>query len=211
MFKRLSKMMLKSDNKVIAAIGRWLQRYKSFLKGVFAGILLMFLMNQAWDTVTIWWYSRGLEQEMENYLDPPPFPPEVSVDYEWMIRTLDDQEMAMTDFEGKVVFLNFWATWCPPCVAEMPSIQRLYNTLKDDEVAFVCISDEEGDTVRKFVEEKGFTFPVYTIDGELPEEFMRRGIPTTFILSKEGKIAFKHIGGARWDDHTSIDFIRNLL
>jgi thiol-disulfide isomerase/thioredoxin len=111
-----------------------------------------------------------------------------------------------------VVFLNFWATWCPPCVGEMPSIQRLYDTLKDEEgVVFVCVSDEEPDTVRKFVEEKGYTFPVYTMEGERPEDFRGRGIPTTFILSQDGKISFRHIGSAKWDDQSSIDFIKNLL
>jgi hypothetical protein len=76
---------------------------------------------------------------------------------------------------------------------------------------FVCVSDEESDTVRKFVEEKGYTFPIYTMKGERLEDFQGRGIPTMFIISKEEKIAFRHIGSAKWDDQTSIDFIRNLL
>jgi hypothetical protein len=93
----------------------------------------------------------------------------------------------------------------------MPSIQRLYDTLHDENIAFVCISAEDSDTVRKFVEKSGYTFPIYTIDGDRPEEFRTRGIPTTFLLSKDGKIAFQQVGSVKWDDQTSIDFINTLL
>ena len=65
--------------------------------------------------------------------------------------------------------------------------------------------------VQKFVQEKGYTFPIYTMKAERPEDFKGRGIPATFILAKNGKIAFKHIGSAKWDDQASIDFIKTLL
>ncbi len=210
MLKRLHQSLLESDHNVLRVVGKFLQRYKQFLLGVVAGIVVTLIAIEAWDFLMNWRYSRDID--WEKYLEAPPFPQEVAVTYDWTIQTLDGQEFNMTETKGNVIFLNFWATWCPPCVGEMPSIQRLYDTLKDKEgVVFVCVSDEESDTVQKFVKEKGYTFPIYTMEGERPEDFQGRGIPTTFILSKDGKIAFRHIGSAKWDDQTSVDFIKKLL
>ena len=152
-----------------------------------------------------------LERELEDQLSPPDFKEEVPADYNWTISTLDGQEFQMTELQGKVMFLNFWATWCPPCVAEMPGIQRLYDIFKDKNVAFVCISREDPDTVREFVEEHEYSFPIYTMDDERPEAFMSRGIPATFILDQDGDIVFRQEGSAKWDDQSSIDFMNGLL
>lgn len=116
----------------------------------------------------------------------------------------------MESIQGNVIFLNFWATWCGPCVLEMPSIQALYDQMKDD-IAVLCISDEEADTIQTFIDENGYTFPIYRIQGERPDDFATWGIPATFILTKEGKMAFRHTGSAQWDHETSVDFIRRLL
>lgn len=210
-FKRFHQSLLESDHRILAFAGRFLQRHKLFLWGIVLGIVLTFLVSEGWDSARRWWYSRGWEKRMESRLQPPPFPQKVAVNYDWTIKTLDGQEVNMTEVKGKVVVLNFWATWCPPCVAEMPSIQRLYDTLKDEGIEFVCVSEEEQETVQKFVQEKGYTFPIYTMETERPEDFKGRGIPTTFILSKDGKIAFRHLGSAKWDDQTCIDFIKTLL
>lgn len=148
---------------------------------------------------------------LESRLEVPSFPSTTLADYDWTVQSLDGQDFKMTEAKGKVVFLNFWATWCPPCVAEMPSIQRLHKKLKDDGIAFVCISNEEASKINQFVREKGFTFPIYTMRGAPPAIFKTRGIPSTFILSPDGKIAFKHVGSAKWDDEKSIDFIKGLM
>ncbi len=209
--KRFQQSLLESDNRILAFAGRTLQYYKQFLWGIVAGIVLTFLVSEGWDSGTRWWYSRGWEKRMESRLQAPLFPKKAAANYDWTIQALDGQDLNMTEVKGKVVVLNFWATWCPPCVAEMPSLQRLYETLKDEGVEFVCVSGEEQDTVQKFVQEKGYTFPIYTMEAERPEDFRGRGIPTTFILSKDGKIAFRHVGSAKWDAQASIDFIKTLL
>ncbi|MCF8304515.1 MAG: TlpA family protein disulfide reductase, partial [Bacteroidales bacterium] len=81
-------------------------------------------------------------------------------DYHWPLKTLDGKQIDFTRFSDQVIFLNRWATWCPPCIAEMPSIQDLYKDY-GKKVAFVLVSNEEPETVKKFMEKKGFTFPVY--------------------------------------------------
>jgi thiol-disulfide isomerase/thioredoxin len=148
---------------------------------------------------------------LESKLEAPSFPSTSLADYDWTVQSLDGQEFKMSETKGKVVFLNFWATWCAPCVAEMPSIQRLHEKLKDDGIAFVCISNEEASKISQFVRERKVTFPIYTMRGAPPAIYKARGIPATFILSPDGKIAFRHIGSAKWDDEKSIDFIKGLI
>lgn len=152
--------------------------------------------------------DRG--KTLERRLEVPSFPSTTLADYDWTVQSLDGQDFRMADAKGKVVFLNFWATWCSPCVAEMPSIQQLHEKLRDQGVVFVCVSNEEASKVIRFANEKGFTFPIYTMRGAPPAVFKARGIPATFILSPDGKIAFQHVGSAKWDDEKSVDFIKGL-
>jgi thiol-disulfide isomerase/thioredoxin len=196
---------------------------RDFFIGVGAGIvvtifvlllLVVYYMFTLWlPGVNIFSSKRTSDkgQTLESRLEVPSFPSTTLADYDWIVRSLDGQDFKMAEVKGKVVFLNFWATWCPPCVAEMPSIQRLHEKLKDEGVVFVCISNEEASKVNQFAKEKGFTFPIYTMHGAPPLVFKTRGIPSTFILSPDGKIAFKHIGSAKWDDDQSIDFIKGLI
>jgi thiol-disulfide isomerase/thioredoxin len=196
---------------------------KDFFIGVGAGVVVtifVLLLLVVYYMFT-WWLPVGnifsskktpdKGKTLESRLEVPSFPSTTLADYEWIVQSLDGQDFKMADVKGKVVFLNFWATWCPPCVAEMPSIQRLHEKLKEDGVVFVCISNEEASKVNQFAKEKGFTFPIYTMQGAPPLVFKTRGIPSTFILSPDGKIAFRHIGSAKWDDDKSIDFIRGLM
>lgn len=149
-------------------------------------------------------------------LSPPQFPEpsELSTigtaDYSWSYRTLDGKEIMFSDSKGKVIFINFWATWCGPCKAEMPNIQSLYDSLKNKDIVFILVSDEDEETVRKFLDKSQYTFPVYLRDKELPEVFETRGIPATFIISRGGNVVFKHVGAAKWDDESSLSFIRSL-
>jgi len=195
---------------------------RDFYVGVGAGIvitifvILVLVLYYAFS----WWLPGGnilsrkknvdRGKPLESRLEVPSFPSTTPAEYDWTVQSLDGQDLKMADLKGKVVFLNFWATWCPPCVAEMPGIQQLHEKLKDGGVVFVCVSNEETSKVSRFVKEKGFTFPIYTMHGAPPGVFKTRGIPATFILSPDGKIAYKHIGSAKWDDEKSIDFIKGL-
>ena len=145
-------------------------------------------------------------------LSPPPLPVERSLaDFEWKLQSLDGEETSLAAFEGKVLFVNLWATWCGPCVVEMPSIQRLYEQFQQEDVAFVLVSDEPPDVVEPFVQEKGWELPMYVSNDARPSVFESRGIPATFILDREGRIVFSHVGSARWDDETSVRFLNGLL
>jgi thiol-disulfide isomerase/thioredoxin len=188
---------------------------KNFFIGVGVGILITIVIIIVGGYLFIWWYSSakisGGGRILENSLEAPSFPSGALADYDWTVKSLDGKNFNMAEAKGKVVFLNFWATWCPPCVAEMPSIQRLYEKIKDQEIIFVCISNEDPSKVSRFVREKGFTFPIYTLRGEPPAVFKTQGIPTTFILSSDGKVAFRHVGSAKWDDEKSVAFLKELM
>lgn len=132
-------------------------------------------------------------------------------DYDWTLRRLDGAELSLEQFRGQVVFLNVWATWCGPCVAEMPSIEALYKSLPREGVAFLLISDENADTVQRFVEKHGLTTPVYLTAVDVPEPFATRGIPATFVVDRQGNVVHKRVGGAEWDTDACRGLIRSLL
>jgi thiol-disulfide isomerase/thioredoxin len=126
---------------------------------------------------------------------------------------LKNKKVKFSDLKGKVIFLNIWATWCPPCIAEMPNIQKLYEKVGSEKIAFVMLSvDSDGmEKVKKFVERKSYTFPVYMPAGNLPREFSSNVIPTTFIISPEGKIVSRHEGMADYDTKEMRDFLTGML
>ena len=116
----------------------------------------------------------------------------------WKLRSLEGQTKDFKDAEGKVVFLNFWATWCPPCIAEMPSLQLLYNDYKD-KIEFVLISDEDPEAIKKFLNEKGYDFTIYNAVQAYPEAFNIRSIPRTFLIGKNGQVVIDKKGAANWN------------
>lgn len=189
---------------------------KYFFIGLASGVALTIAVIFVGGYIFIKTMSEDAKM-MEAMLSAPNFPTSSQtsiygqVDYGWTIRTLDGREIPLSEFKDKVIFINFWATWCKPCVVEMPSIQTLYDSLKNEAVAFLLISDENEKTVQKFLDEKRFTFPVYLRSKELPTVFKTMGIPATFILSRDGAVVFKHVGSAKWDDESSVSFLRGLM
>lgn len=119
-------------------------------------------------------------------------------DYEWYLTDMEGRRHVFSEFKDKQVFVNFWATWCPPCIAEMPSIQRLYKEYGDS-VVFVLASREDRQTIKRFLEKRKYTFPVYLLQGSVPGIFASRSIPASFLISREGKVLMKKQGAARWD------------
>lgn len=126
---------------------------------------------------------------------------------------LEGKTVSFESLKGKVVFLNIWATWCPPCIAEMPNIQKLYNKVGSDNIAFVMLSVDEGglEKVKKFIKKKKYTFPVYMPASQFPQEFYSTAIPTTFIISPEGKIVAKQEGMADYNTEEVQVFLQGMV
>jgi len=130
----------------------------------------------------------------------------------WQLTDLNGSTVNFNDFEGKVVFLNFWATWCPPCVGEMPQIQQLYNKFKNNsEIVFLLVSNEELSKIKPFVDNKEYTFPVYSSKYKSPDIFASQSIPTTFVISKKGKIVVKESGAKNWGGDKMEQIINDLI
>ena len=143
-------------------------------------------------------------------LGPPPFPASADAAMTWRLRDLDGNEIDLADIPEKVVFVNRWATWCGPCIIEMPSIENLVMELVEEDIAFLIVSDEPVETVAPFVEDKGWRVPIYTAK-RVPPVFQSAGIPTTFVLDETRRVVFAHVGSALWDDPSSIEYFEGLL
>ena len=138
------------------------------------------------------------------------------VDFDFNLLQFEDlegSEFSLRDFKGKTLFINYWATWCNPCLAEMPSMVKLYEQYKDNEdIVFLYLSKESRDTIVDYIpkDEALAKLPLYKIitDDEL---FSTRGIPTTFIVDSSGEILVKDVGSAIWDDQSVINYIDNIL
>ncbi len=133
-------------------------------------------------------------------------------EYNWQLTDMEGGTVNLNDYKGKVVFINLWATWCPPCVGEMPEIQELYDHFKDnDQIAFLLVSNESSAKVQSFIDARDFTFPVFTTQQRSPEPFSTRSIPTTFVLSKNGEIKVRETGAYNWGGKKMVGIIEELL
>ncbi|MEC3880340.1 TlpA family protein disulfide reductase [Parapedobacter sp. 10938] len=114
---------------------------------------------------------------------------------------------------GKVVFINFWATWCPPCIAEMPSIDKLYEQFKDNEnIVFVMADvDNQYEKSKQFMDDRNLSLPIHVPAGEIPGNWLGGAIPTTIILDKQGQIAARHEGMADYSRPEVVEFIQSLI
>lgn len=132
--------------------------------------------------------------------------------YAWSVYDLQGNEVAMSQFKNKVVFLNFWATWCGFCKWEFPNIQRQYDAMKDNpNIAFVLLSPEDPGIVLDWAAKQEYTLPFYTIPRDkIPASFTPNGLPTTFIVAPDGRVAFKHSGFAAWDGEKTKHFLDAL-
>lgn len=126
--------------------------------------------------------------------------------YNWQLQSLNGAAYNLSLARDKVVFVNLWATWCPPCIAEMPSIQKLYNDY-NDKVEILLISDEKEDIIQRFLNKHEYTFIVYRPASNIPKELYSRSIPKTYIIDKKGNIIINKEGAANWNS----DSIRALL
>ena len=146
------------------------------------------------------------------------FPIEVgSVAPEFAARAVEAPATVRTlaDYRGKVIVLNIWATWCAPCIYEMPSFARLRTALPDSGLAIVAVSVDElvgGDSVRAFAKNLGVNFDVLLdSSATIARDYQVTGYPETFVIAKDGTIRKKWIGPLEWDSPTNVAFINGLL
>ncbi|MCG6895674.1 MAG: TlpA family protein disulfide reductase [Thiocapsa sp.] len=118
----------------------------------------------------------------------------------------------LADHRGKPVILNFWATWCPPCRAEMPSMQRAHERVAGEGIAVVAVNvGEDAETITRFLTEMEVDFPIpMDVDSRVVQAYPVKGLPTTFVIDPEGRLVFTATGEREWDDPGLLDKVRAL-
>lgn len=142
---------------------------------------------------------------------------------EYTALSLGGEPVPLSSFRGDVVLLNIWATWCAPCVREMPALQRLHEQLGADGLSVVAVSvdampgslgpfGQPGGDVAAFVDRFGLTFPVlHDVSGDIQSRYQVNGLPTTFLIDRDGRIVRKELGAREWDQPALADDIRAML
>ncbi len=129
-----------------------------------------------------------------------------------LFKNAQGEIISLQDLKGKVVFINFWATWCPPCQAEMPAIHTLYQRFENNpNVFFLIVSvDDSFAKAKEFIRNKNYSLPIYTPASMIPEELLGESIPTTLIINKKGQVVFRHEGMADFSSPETITLLNRL-
>lgn len=150
--------------------------------------------------------QAGAGQPTQSKLEGKPAP-------DFSLPTLGGGTMRLSDYRGKIVFLNIWATWCPPCRDEMPSMQRLYEHFQGRDFEMLTISiDEDPSKVEPFMKELGLTFPVaFDPQQQVASQYGITGVPETYLIDKNGIVMHHMIGPGVWDDQGILSAFESLI
>ncbi|MGD8484072.1 MAG: TlpA disulfide reductase family protein, partial [Thioalkalispiraceae bacterium] len=129
------------------------------------------------------------------------------------LQAEDGRHYRLSDFHGKVVVLNFWATWCPPCREEMPAMERLWQKVKDKNIVLLGINvGEDADTIFEFTGQYPVSFPLpMDSDGKVIEQYPIKGLPTTYIVNPQGMVTHRAVGSREWDQAWLVKILQGLL
>ena len=129
--------------------------------------------------------------------------PKVQQAPDFTLEDMQGKKVSLSDFRGKIVVMNFWATWCPPCIEEMPSMEKLHQRFKGEDFVLLAINAEENGraAVEKFLKKKSFTFPILLDEDAVVQQlFNIYRLPETLIINRNGEIVTKVLGGRDWMD-----------
>lgn len=179
---------------------------------VFIGLFVTGLHTEVFGFLQRGILATGLmDPDIEEKKDLASVTPESKAVLDVQLINSKGEKVNMKQFEGKVIFLNFWATWCPPCIAEMPGIHKLYKDVPDDNIEFVMLSlDQDFEKAKEFVAKKDYTFEIYRLAGPLPNMFSTNSIPTTYVIDAKGNLALTHLGMGDFDTGEFRQFLKQL-
>jgi cytochrome c biogenesis protein CcmG/thiol:disulfide interchange protein DsbE len=132
---------------------------------------------------------------------------------DFTLNDVSDKPVKLSDFKGKVVVLNFWATWCRPCIEELPSLQRFHDRFAAQNVVVLAVSeDEDAKAYQQFLKKEGVRFPtVRDPEGKVSQSYGTFKLPETYFIDRQGRVVRKIIGAANWMDPELILFMEQLL
>ena len=124
------------------------------------------------------------------------------------LRDVSGKIINLANLKGKKVFVNLWATWCPPCRAEMPSIQKLASAVDSNKAVFVMLSlDEDFEKAKEYAEQTSLSLPIYAPAGPLPQLFQTPGIPVTYIFDEKGELIFRRDRADNYDQPRFVEML----
>jgi peroxiredoxin len=128
------------------------------------------------------------------------------------LKDVDGNSYRFSDLRGKVIIVNFWATWCPPCRAEMPSMQRAWEQLREEGILMLAIDvGEDEDAIFEFTASYPVEFPILLdTESDVSEAWQVRGLPTTFVIDQWGRKVYRAVGGREWDAPELLQKVREL-
>jgi len=124
------------------------------------------------------------------------------------LTELNDQPINLSQFKGKTIFINLWATWCKPCLQEMPSIKNARDLLSKNDVIFLLASNESPDQINEFKKDHDYNLKYVRLVNM--EELNVEGLPTTYIYNPQGELAYSEMGYRKWDDPSNIEMILKI-
>ncbi|MEC4114313.1 TlpA family protein disulfide reductase [Myroides pelagicus] len=131
---------------------------------------------------------------------------------DFTVQDANGNKIKMSALQGKAVFVNFWATWCPPCIKEMPSIEALKNKLKGEDIVFVMVDvDGDHDKAQRFMDKKKYKLPVYIPVSSVSPNYLGNAVPTTLIFDKKGNMVQRIVGGVDYDSKKVEEFMRYVI
>jgi thiol-disulfide isomerase/thioredoxin len=181
--------------------------FLSYVMGMFGSSLVLSAIIAAGVFLAFLPIARQLKK---NTTQPVLIPVHMPAAYNWLLQSPDGQFGKMAQYKGHVTVLNVWATWCAPCRAEMPSLQRLYERVHPQGIEVLGVSNEKSEIVKKYLQGKSFLFPLYSHTAPLPPIFESTALPTTYILSEDGYIVAIRTGAANWDDPAMVAYVLSL-
>lgn len=174
---------------------------------IFLIIILLLIIPQTRQPIQIF-FHKGLALISPSTVSASD--QEKLTDYNWNLVDQNGNPFNFQQAKGQVIFINFWATWCPPCIAEMPSIEALYKDY-NDKVIFLLVSDEKNKTIKAFNDRNSYSFNFYNPVSKPPSIFETRSIPRTYVIDKSGNIVMDKSGAANWNSESVRTVLDNLL
>jgi thiol-disulfide isomerase/thioredoxin len=185
---------------------------KKLLAGLVLGAVLAIAVGGALSAMGYMSVRFASSKQAPIKLEAPPVPGTTDADFDWKLTSLTDKALDFASLKGQVIFVTIWSPECPFCVAEMGYIEKLYEEMADEGVVFVCATPEKyAEAALEHAVRTQLSLPLYTYPGELPASYTFRITPATFIIDRNGKIAWSHEGAAKWNDDATVQYLRGLL
>jgi thiol-disulfide isomerase/thioredoxin len=130
--------------------------------------------------------------------------------FSWQLADMQGNPVVLSDYRGQVIFINYWATWCAPCLAEMGQLEKLRDAY-NNKVQFLLVSNESKTVIQQLMDKKGVNLPVFVPHSQYPDQLESSVLPTSFLINKKGQLVMKKTGVAQWNSKKVKSILDNLL